>query len=155
VSHVPAVAHRARPRSRRLAALVGTATLLAAGCRGDSVTTPSESAVACANEPGCRPSQSAPVDAVVLAAVADARERLIPMLDDASAGATLALALQRMSEALEANRSADARARLADVYVVLDRLRVTVDGGTFDLPDVSAIRLALVPAANALGVQAR
>ncbi len=165
----PSVAHRTPSgRCRRrpatpsvvshrlaLAALVGTATLLVAGCSGDAVTSPSPEVVACTDEPGCRPTQSAPVDGVVFAAVTDARERLVPMVDDAAARATLAQGLQRMAQALEANRGADARARLGEVYAALDRLHVTSGGATFDLPDAAAIRLALVPVANALGVQAR
>jgi hypothetical protein len=127
--------------------------LLLAGCRADSLTTPLQS-TECGGEPGCRPSQNVPVDPAVIAAVDDARERLVPTLDDAAAREALAGVLQGLREKLEANRNADARVRLALVFVELDRLRVRLPGEEpIDLPDMSAIRLALVPVAKALGVQ--
>jgi hypothetical protein len=137
-------------RTVRLAVL---SALLSAGCRSDSVTMPLQS-TECGNEPGCRATQNAPVDPMVLAALVDARDRLVPTLDDAAARTALSGALQSLEQALQANRAADARVRLALVYVQLDRLRIVVPGSDpIDLPDVTAIRLALAPVANTLGVQ--
>jgi hypothetical protein len=139
----------------RRAALVLAAlsALLVAGCRADSLTTPLQS-TECGDEPGCRPSQRVPVDPAVIGAVDDARARLVPTLDDAAARETLAGALHGLQKKLEANKNEDARVRLALVFVELDRLRITLPGeDPLDLPDMSAIRLALVPVAKALGVQ--
>jgi hypothetical protein len=132
------------------------AALLGSACRSDSITTPIDGEpVGCTDAPGCRPSEREAVSPLVFAAVADAIERLVPMLD-ASAGRTaLVRGLAALQAELQANRSAPARARLAEVYVELDRMRITVEGlGAVDLPDVAAIRLAMVPVANALGVKA-
>jgi hypothetical protein len=94
------------------------------------------------------------VDPAVIAAVDDARERLVPTLDDAAARASLAGALQALQEKLQANNSAESRVRLALVFLELDRLRIAIPGEEpLDLPDMSAIRLALVSVANALGIQ--
>ena len=132
---------------------VAFTTLVMAACRADSLTTPLQS-TDCGDEPGCRPSQNVPVDPAVIAAVDDARERLAPTLDDAGARVTLTGALQALQQKLEANRSAEARVRLSMVFVELDRLRVTFPGeAPVDLPDMAAIRLAMVPVANALGVK--
>ena len=141
---------RSGRRSRLL--LVALSALLVAACRGDSLTTPLQQA--CGDEPGCRTSQRVPVDPAVIAAVDDARERLVPTLDDAAARASLAGALQALQEKLQANNSAESRVRLALVFLELDRLRIAVPGEEpLDLPDMSAIRLALVPVANALGIR--
>jgi hypothetical protein len=107
----------------------------------------------CGSEPGCRATQSDVVDPVVIAALDDARERLVPALDDDAARAALLSALQALEQQLKANRTAEARVRLALVYAQLDRMRITLPGSDpVDLPDVTAIRLALVPVANTLGV---
>jgi hypothetical protein len=133
--------------------VMALSALLVAACRGDSLTTPLQE-TPCGDEPGCRTSQSLPVDPAVIAAVDDARERLVPTLDDAAARASLGGALQALQEKLQANDNAESRVRLALVFLELDRQRITIPGEEpLDLPDMSAIRLALVPVANALGIQ--
>jgi hypothetical protein len=134
--------------------LVVVAASLAIGCGDDAVTMPERIASECADQPGCRATDATPVDPIVFAVVADARERLVPMLDDAAARRTLTSTFQSLDQALHANQSGVARARLGELYGQLDRVRMVVDGVSFDLPDVAAIRLALVPVANALGVKA-
>jgi hypothetical protein len=90
----------------------------------------------------------------VLAALEDARGRLVPTLDDAATRGSLDGVLLQLEEQLKANRTASARMRLAVVYAELDRARIALPGNEpMDLPDMTAIRLALVPVANALGVQ--
>lgn len=140
--------HAARGASLALGAL------LLVGCRSDSITTPTQPTV-CGDEIGCRSTQSDPVGPLVFAALDDARERLVPSLDDAAARETLASALSALRASLQANRSVEARTRLAMALVHLDRLRVVIPGTSpLDLPDLAAIRLALVPVSNALGVTA-
>jgi hypothetical protein len=143
--------------------LAGLAAVLVVGCSGgDSVTNPGTPPTPplptvgmCANEPGCRTSTDTPIDPLVFAAVADARERLVPMIDDAAARIALDRSLGALELALQANGTATARGHLADVYAQLDRLRIEVEGfGRVDLPDAASIRLGLVPVANALGVSA-
>lgn len=129
------------------------AGLLLAGCRADSFTSPQ--AADCTGEPGCNTTPLAPIDPEVYAALDDAVLRLVPTITGAATPqASLAGSLQALSHALKARRAADARIALADVYVQLAPFRVTRGDGTeVDPPDVSAVRLALVPAANALAVQ--
>lgn len=155
-----ALAHRVRTpllagrRHAARGARLALASLLLVGCRSDSITTPTQPTV-CGDEIGCRASQSDPVGPLVFAALDDARERLVPTLDDAAARETLASALSTLRASLQANRSVEARTRLAMAYVQLDRLRVVIPGtAPLDLPDLAAIRLALVPVSNALGVTA-
>jgi hypothetical protein len=146
------VDHRARRVLARAACLVLVALL--AGCRSDSLTRPADRPVECGDEIGCRPSESAPVDPMVFAALDDARERLLPGIDGAADRASLGALLGELREGLRANRSTDARMRLALLYLRLDAMRVTLAGSDpVDLPDIAALRLALVPAANALGVK--
>lgn len=126
-------------------------TFVVSACRADSIMLP-EQATSCA-EPGCRPSFAAPVDAVVFAAIDDARERIVLALDDAADRQTLSRALDGLYESLKANRTADARLLLSGIYARLDRMRIQAPGSDpVDLPDVAALRLALVPVTNALGV---
>jgi hypothetical protein len=129
------------------------ALFLVSGCASDSITSPLAS-TPCVAEPGCRPSPGEPLDLSVLAALDDARERLVPALDNAATRTSLDGVLLQLEEQLKANRTADARVRLAAAYGQLDRTRIALPGSDpMDLPDMSAIRLALVPVANALGVQ--
>jgi hypothetical protein len=108
----------------------------------------------CTGAPGCSPTQNAPVDPAVYAALDDAQQRLVPNLDDAAARAELGGALQALEVELHANRLSEARTRLALAYVQLDKMRISLPGTDLvDLPDMSAVRLALVPVANALGVR--
>jgi hypothetical protein len=125
---------------------------LLAGCRADSFTSPHS--VDCTGQPGCRATPTAPVDPTVYTSLNDAKARLAPTVGNAATQRALADALDALSQALEDGRTSDARAALAEVYEHLAPLRVTrADGTRVDLPDVAALRLDLVPAANTLGVQ--
>jgi hypothetical protein len=125
---------------------------LLTGCRSDSFTAPN--AVDCTGQPGCRATLLAPVDSTVYASLDDARLRLAPVIGSSAVHVALGSALRELSLALEQRQASDARTALADVYVQLAPFRVTgPDGTTVDPPDVAALRLDLVPAANALGVQ--
>lgn len=135
--------------------LVAIAGALLTGCRADSFTAPH--ADDCTGEPGCRTTPTAPVDPIVLVSLEDARLRLAPSIEHTSSQqSALASSLNLLAQALENGNATDARLALADVYEQAARFRITRDDGvTIDPPDVAALRLALVPAANALGVQAR
>jgi hypothetical protein len=133
---------------------MATAGVLLAGCRSDSFTSPQ--AVDCTGEPGCRTSLSTPVDPTVYASLDDATRRLAPVIGDEATQDAIASDLRALSQALRDGSASDARAALAHVYVQLAPFRVTrPDGTTMDPPDVAALRLELVPAANALGVQVK
>lgn len=156
-SHHDALARHRRPLAVRAhltrCGLAALFPLLVSGCGSDSITSPLAS-TQCVAEPGCRPSPSEPLDPSVLAALEDARGRLVPTLDDAATRGSLDGVLLQLEEQLKANRTASARMRLAVVYAELDRARIALPGNEpMDLPDMTAIRLALVPVANALGVQ--
>jgi hypothetical protein len=136
----------------RVIALIVMAGVLLAGCRTDSFTSPQ--AVDCTGQPGCPATPSAAVDPTVYASLDDATLRLVPAIGNGATQRALTSALHALSQALKDGRTSDARAALADVYVQLAPLHVTQPDGTkVDLPDVAALRLELVPAANALGVQ--
>lgn len=133
---------------------MAAAGVLLAGCRSDSFTAPQ--AVDCTGEPGCRTTLSAPVDPLVYASLDDATLRLAPVIGDAATQSALAAHLRALSQALRDGRASDARAALANVYVQLAPFRITrPDGAAMDPPDVAALRLELVPAENALGVQVK
>lgn len=126
-------------------------TLAVAGCRADAIALPAQ--MGACGEPGCRRSFDVPVDAVVFEAIDDASQRIVVALDDADARQALLVSLTKLRESLKANRTADARTNLAAIYVRLDGMRVRGPGDVaVDLPDVAALRLALVPVTNALGV---
>ena len=149
--HAPAGRPISLAGPRSIIAVAMTAALLA-GCRGDSFTAPN--AVDCTGEPGCRTSPSAQVDPVVYASLDDAAQRLAPLIGMTSTQQALAASLHAVSQALREGRTSDARASLARVYQLIAPFRVTRSDGTkADLPDVAALRLDLVPAANTLGVQ--
>lgn len=143
-----------RPGARmRSIAVLATAALLAAGCRGDSFTSPN---VDCSGQAGCRTPPGAPAAAEVFVSLNDAETRLVPTLGQPAAQHSIIAAIDALSRALQENRYADARASLAQVYELIAPFRTTQSDGTgVDTPDVAAIRLDLVPAANTLGVQAR
>lgn len=133
---------------------MAAAGLLLAGCRSDSFTAPN--AVDCTGEPGCRTAASEPVDPAVYASLDDAELRLVPVIGDAATQSALAGDLRALAQALRDGRTSDARAALADVYVQIAPFRITgAADGMMDPPDVAALRLELVPAANALGVQVK
>ena len=140
--------HAPRLRFRALAALI--ATLALAACRADSFSAPQSGA--CTTEPGCLAPME-PVDPVVFSSIDDARLRLVPQIGDAATQRKLTGALNALNEGLRNGREADARVSLAQVYAAIAPFRTkTPDGAPVDPPDVSALRLELVPAAIALGV---
>jgi hypothetical protein len=94
------------------------------------------------------------VGPVVLSSIDDARLRLVPQIGDAATQRKLAAALSSLNAALAERRDSDARLDLARVYAAIAPFRTTAPDGTpVDPPDVSALRLELLPAANALGVR--
>lgn len=141
------------PAIRGLRALAVTIAVAAvSACRADSFSAPQSGA--CADEPGCVTDPSAPVSAVVLSSIDDARLRLVPQIGDAATQRTLRAALSSLNDALVERRDADARRNLAQVYAAIAPFRTTSPDGTpVDPPDVSALRLELIPAANTLGVR--
>jgi len=153
-SYADVLARRGRSLAFRaqLTRCAFAALLLVSGCSSDSITSPAAS-TPCVGEQGCRPSTSEPLDPSVLGALDDARERLVPALDDAATRTSLDGVLLQLEQQLKASRTADARVRLALAYAQLDQARIALPGNDpMDLPDIAAIRLALVPVANALGV---
>ena len=75
-------------------------------------------------------------------------------IGDAATQRTLRAALSSLNDALVERRDADARRNLAQVYAAIAPFRTTSPDGTpVDPPDVSALRLELIPAANTLGVR--
>lgn len=131
---------------------IGIAALLAVGCRSDSFTSPN--AADCTGQPGCHTPQGAAAAPEVFISLNDAATRLVPSLGAPSAQQAIIGALNAVSRALEENRYADARASLAQVYELIAPFRTkNSDGTAVDTPDVAAIRLDLVPAANTLGIQ--
>lgn len=151
--HQPAAgATTARTRTARTISAIGVATLLAVGCRSDSFTSPN--AADCTGQPGCHTAQGAAAAPEVFISLNDAATRLVPSLGAPSAQQSIIGALNDVSRALEENRYADARASMAQVYELIAPFRTKNSNGTeVDPPDVAAIRLDLVPAANTLGIQ--
>lgn len=136
----------------RTIAVLMMATVSLAACRADSFSAPAS--VDCTGEPGCRPTTSAPIDQSVYASLDDASARLVSGIGDAATQRALTDLLHELTQALREGRTSDARAQLAQVYARLTPLRVALPDGTqIDPPDVAALRLGLVPAANALGVR--
>jgi hypothetical protein len=149
-----------RPASdagRRLA--VGAALALGLGaCRADSIVTPAQPTC---DDPSCEAATLPPTTApIVIAPLEDAVARIVPHMMDRRASADLRIVLGRLRSELLAGRIDASRIQLARSYDALDlaerRLSSSEDGsGVLDLADLSAVRLALVPAANALGVATR
>jgi hypothetical protein len=140
----------ARLRLGALASLA--ATLVLAGCRADSFSAPQSGP--CTDQPGCVTGPSTPVSPVVLSSIDDARLRLVPQIGDAATQRTLTSALSALNAALADRRDADARIQLAYVYAEIAPFRSrTASGIPVDPPDVAALRLELIPAANTLGVR--
>ena len=125
--------------SRRAAGAVAAFSMLTA-CRADSIMTPDGAAVA----------TTAVADTLAAVPMADAVARIMPVLADTPAGHDLAALLTRLDTALHAGRTADARLALAQAYALLDKLDVTQPESA---PDHDAVRLSLIPIADALGVR--
>lgn len=135
-------------------------------CRADSIVTPAAPAGPdCASAPCGAPvipgmeAVPAPNASIVIDPLEDAVTRILPSLADARARAELAPVLGALRAELLAGRLAAARLQLARSYDAVDLAdrRMSRPGATeslLDLANLSAIRLALVPAAAALGVAA-
>ena len=151
--HAPASQAATRRLSRTLAVLALGAVLLG-GCRADSLVAPNPSN--CTGQTGCHADPSAPADAMVLAGLSDGMLRLVPGIGSASIQSALLQALNTLNTNLADGNATNARTALAQEYSLLDPMRITIaDGTRIDLPDASALRLELIPAANTLGVQAQ
>jgi hypothetical protein len=144
-------AARSRTGGRTIAA-IAAAALVVAGCRGDSFTSPN--VADCTGQAGCHTPVGAQAAPEVFASLTDAASRLVPSLGaPASQQQPIVGAINALARALQQNRYADARASLAQVYELIAPFRIRQSDGTeVDTPDVAAIRLDLVPAANTLGV---
>lgn len=157
----PALAVAPHPRALpRLGALTLLA-LAAAACRGDSVVAPAQSAQPICETSACaNPDAPAPTAAIVIAPLEDAALRIVPNMLDARARAELPGVLNALRADLLAGRLDRARIQLARSYDALERAAAVAGGSddpsrVLDLADLSAIRLALVPASAALGVSVR
>ena len=146
-----------QPAVRRLAG--GALAMLTLGaCRADSVLAPSQgSQPVCETSDCALPGVPAPSASIVIAPLEDAVARILPHMMDARTRADLAPVLDALRTDLQAGRLAVARYQLALAYDALDlagrRLGASGDAAVvLDLADISAIRLALVPASAALGI---
>lgn len=125
--------------------------LALAACRADSLSAPSEPV--CATGACPTPPTSDPVTPEARAALSDAHDRILSGISDRATSSRLTPALDALSAHLAAGRLQSARIQLASVYDLLDELeRVGGAGLSPDAPELSAIRLSLVPTARALGV---
>lgn len=145
--------------ARRVAVAALLVTLGA--CRADSILTPAApgdggcAAVPCGT-PGTEPAP-APNASIVIVPLEDAVERIAPWMMDDRARTELPPVLNALRAELLAGRLGSARLQLARSYDAVDMAERRL-GGTalvLDLADLSAIRLALVPASAALGVAVR
>jgi hypothetical protein len=131
-------------RAGRIAVSVVAASLALASCRADGVT---GQAASCTDQPGCDTTTQS-VSPHVLAAIDDAGTRLTGALSHASAS-QLRNTLGQLELALTRNDLQAGRMALASTYDVIGFAeRATPEAR----PDLGAIRLALIPAARALGV---
>jgi hypothetical protein len=145
----------------RLLALGALAVLSLGACRADSVIAPDQ-----ATQPICETTQCDQTDApapgasIVIDPLEDAVARIVPNMLDTRARADLPVVLNALREALLAGRMSEARMQLARSYDALELAGQRLSGSgdaalVLDMADLSAIRLALVPASAALGVAAQ
>lgn len=124
----------------------GIAAAILAACAGDRIAAPTEPA--CASGSSCAVAAAALQRVDVREALADAGARVVPALTDARLQADVRAALDALQADAAAGRVATARARL-------DALRARLDQAPIDdAIEVDALRLALAPAAAALGAPA-
>jgi len=141
-----------RRLSFRDAALLIASTTLA-GCRSDSLT--SSEPVLCADRPGCVTEATVVTSqSVIISALDDASTRIAPALMDARTREQIGPALGTLRGDLLAGRFEIGRQSLAVAYAALQTAE-SRPLGAGDIADLAAIRLSLVPAADALGVAAR
>lgn len=152
----PPVVSIARPL-----AIGALAVLVLGACRADSIVAPDQ-----ATQPICETAQCEQADApepgasIVIDPLEDAVARIVPNMIDTRARAELPAVLNGLREALLAGRLSEARMQLARSYDALELAGQRLSGSgdaalVLDLADLSAVRLALVPASAALGVAAQ
>lgn len=130
--------------SRRVVSLVCASALALAGCRGDAASVGPE---ACTTDTPCAP-LSAEVSINALTALGDISTRITPTLA-VPVRASLDRPVAALFGAIEARDAAAARFALVQTY---DALAAASSQRTIDPAEVSAIRLALAPTSQALGV---
>lgn len=146
-------------RLARRAAVASTTLLLALGaCRADGVVAPAQPGDATCDL-ACTPAAAAPAPgaSIVIAPLEDAIARILPSVTDARTRVELTPVLDALRQDLLGGRLHAARLALARSYDAVDLADARLSGSgddavVLDLADLSAIRLALVPASRALGV---
>ncbi|HEX3159797.1 MAG TPA: hypothetical protein VHQ45_14855 [Gemmatimonadaceae bacterium] len=136
---------------------------LLGACRGDSITMPVQATEAVCYDVVCaQPMALAPDSPIVIQPLEDAVERLVPTVSDPRMRNELGQLLGTLRRDLIAGRLPAARIGLAHAYEWIERTSPSLDDGrvpvgspALDPADLVAIRLALVPAAGALGASAR
>ena len=155
-----AARHRRLLRSAHNLGRVTSLALAAGACRCESIVAPSQALPPVCETTDCSlsgaPAPSAPI---VIGPLEDAVTRIVPSLMNTRARAELPGVLNALRGELLAGRLDQARIQLARSYDALGRASGGAIGSVdpslaLDLADLSAIRLALVPAATALGVGA-
>lgn len=162
MSHSSASTSFGSSRTLRQAGGAAALALSLAACRSDSVTMPQTPATPICYAGACdAPGTGVALDApIVIQPLEDAVARVAPNMMDSRTRADLGGRLTALRAALLSGDRATARMQLAHAYDVVDaasgRLRANgSDAVLLDLADLSVIRLALVPASQALGVGAR
>jgi hypothetical protein len=131
-------------RSIRLIAATVTASVAFTACQSDS---PTASYSECAGEPGCQP-VSAAVAAEVLQSLDDAQSRVTAVLQP-SARTAIDAQLTKIKAALQQRNIDAGREVFATAIAAIDQAERASPEST---PDLTAIRLGLVPAARSLGL---
>ncbi len=133
--------------------LAGSAlcVLTLGACRADSVTMPEASAdPICYTGTCAEPGPPAPDSPIVILPIEDVAGRIVPTIVDARARSEASAVIGGLRSELLAGRLDAARVQLAYAHHW-----VAGAGTSLNDAERSAIRLSLVPAAAALGVQAR
>lgn len=156
----PPVSSPVVPLTRRLAFGVLAVFMLGA-CRADGILAPDQSSQPICEAALCEQTGAPAPDAtIVIDPLEDAVARIVPNILDTRARAELPVVLDALRGALLAGRLSDARLQLARSYDALELAGTRLSGSgsdalVLDLVDLSAVRLALVPASAALGVASR
>lgn len=133
-------------RFRRAVQRVSTLLLsvLFTACQSDQIA---GSFAECTGEPGC-PTAAAAVTPEVMQALNDASVRLTSTLG-ATARTSLETALGKLETALDARDLNEGRVAMSGVLSIIGQLEVASPASR---PDLTALRLGLVPAARSLGL---